>query len=1035
MTYFNDKTKEFQFTNYHKLKPFASFLPGIAGKNGVPMWTYYVNRGQLIASFGIENKDHAILDFTPANLSYRNTGINGFRTFVKVNNKAFEPFGAVDSARKLMIGKNKVSIEETNHNLTTNVKYFHVTEKNYPGLVRKVTFTAQEDMTLSFVDGLATFWPYGTGLFAQKNMANLAVAWFDVFNQEQKMPFMKNRSTTEDTEEISALDAGNFYVSVDQKSDRLTPVYDPTVVFDYHNDLSNPSLFNELSYKEFIKQPQATTNQLLSGFSANEVKLKKDESYTFYTLLGSFNHLDLLNETAKTWDFKYFEALELTSELFIESLTAPMEVKTNYPLFDQYMKQAFLDNLLRGGFPYVFKGLHKNHVYHTFSRIHGDMEREYNNFYVEPKYYSHGNGSYRDVNQNRRNDVYFVKEAGLFNMVQFLELIQSDGHNPLTIGGSRFTFNKTYLNDVKSRIDKNVDALINFLSKPFTPGALLMFLETDITSKDTPQMLLELILYYSHQTTESGFGTGYWSDHWMYNLDLIEQYLNIYPDKLEDMLFNNDLKFYQSHMSVYPRNIRYVLNKEGSARQLGAVYHDHDKVKQLGIKEGTNFHKFDNQTTVLVNMYTKLLHLALIKASSLDPFGMGVMMDSEKPGWNDAMNGLPAIFGSGMTETINLSKLLHYLLEWTKSYETKSIKLPVDIYELFNKFTNNLDSGFDVIQDIRESFDQQTKNYFKNEYIELNLKDLYQGLVNLEIHVSKGIDKAFDLGNGLIPTYLTYSAKTYHKNGLKHPHLNLDCIQVTSWDVRALPHYLEAPAHYLKSMLGHKSPMDIHKRILASGIYDEKLGLYKTSASLDEETLEIGRARAFTKGWLERESSFVHMSYKYLIGMFKSGLYEAFYRDLKTSMPAFMDPLVYGRSTLENVSFIATSNNPNKKVHGQGFVARLTGTTSEAMTLLYLMFLGKNPFRYVLDELVFKVEPKVTKDFFKDGQVSFKFLSDIKITIHNELQKDTFNLKVLNYRLESDDVIVDIKGHEIHGEIAKNIRDLKYDHIHVYLGV
>ena len=46
-------------------------------------------------------------------------------------------------------------------------------------------------MKLSFIDGLATFWPYGTGLYAQKNMSNLAVAWFDVFNQENHIPFMK----------------------------------------------------------------------------------------------------------------------------------------------------------------------------------------------------------------------------------------------------------------------------------------------------------------------------------------------------------------------------------------------------------------------------------------------------------------------------------------------------------------------------------------------------------------------------------------------------------------------------------------------------------------------------------------------------------------------------------------------------------------------------------------------------------------------------------------------------------------------------
>src|SRR5690606_27053954 len=254
MKFYNEQTKEFIFENYHKQKPFASFLPGVAGKNGVPMWTYYVNRGQLISSFGIESKEHAIMDFTPANLSYKYTPINGFRTFVKVNGKSFEPFGTKDQKRLLKIGKNKVSIAESTKDLDTEVKYFNVTGENYPGLVRKVIFTAKTDMELTFVDGLANFWPYGTGLYAQKNMANLAVAWFDVFNQENRIPFMKNRSTTEDTEEVGTVESGNFYVSLDEKNQKLLPIYDPTCVFDYYNDLSNPFAFERLKYEDFIKQ-------------------------------------------------------------------------------------------------------------------------------------------------------------------------------------------------------------------------------------------------------------------------------------------------------------------------------------------------------------------------------------------------------------------------------------------------------------------------------------------------------------------------------------------------------------------------------------------------------------------------------------------------------------------------------------------------------------------------------------------------------------------------------------------------------------
>ena len=40
--------------------------------------------------------------------------------------------------------------------------------------------------------------------------------------------------------------------------------------------------------------------------------------------------------------------------------------------------------------------------------------------------------------------------------------------------------------------------------------------------------------------------------------------------------------------------------------------------------------------------------LAVLKFSTLDPYGMGVEMEGGKPGWNDAMNGLPGILGSSM---------------------------------------------------------------------------------------------------------------------------------------------------------------------------------------------------------------------------------------------------------------------------------------------------------------------------------------------------------------------------------------------------
>lgn len=96
--YFDDQGR-FVIENYAQAKPFSSFLPGIAGVQGIPLWAYYVNRGQGIASFGVEDKNGAIMEFFPANRSYSLVPIHGFRTFLKVKMQGewsyVEPFSAV----------------------------------------------------------------------------------------------------------------------------------------------------------------------------------------------------------------------------------------------------------------------------------------------------------------------------------------------------------------------------------------------------------------------------------------------------------------------------------------------------------------------------------------------------------------------------------------------------------------------------------------------------------------------------------------------------------------------------------------------------------------------------------------------------------------------------------------------------------------------------------------------------------------------------------------------------------------------------
>ena len=80
-----DHKGRFQIKRYDQQPAFASFLPGIGGHDGVPLWCLYVNRGQSISSFGICNKDNPVMEFLSANWAYQLAGIQGFRTFCKVD--------------------------------------------------------------------------------------------------------------------------------------------------------------------------------------------------------------------------------------------------------------------------------------------------------------------------------------------------------------------------------------------------------------------------------------------------------------------------------------------------------------------------------------------------------------------------------------------------------------------------------------------------------------------------------------------------------------------------------------------------------------------------------------------------------------------------------------------------------------------------------------------------------------------------------------------------------------------------------------
>ena len=85
----------------------------------MPLWVFYVNRRQAIASFGVESKEMPIMEFQPANKAYETAPYTGFRTFIKVCDAAdafYEPFSASARpapTRRMFIGPSEIELEES----------------------------------------------------------------------------------------------------------------------------------------------------------------------------------------------------------------------------------------------------------------------------------------------------------------------------------------------------------------------------------------------------------------------------------------------------------------------------------------------------------------------------------------------------------------------------------------------------------------------------------------------------------------------------------------------------------------------------------------------------------------------------------------------------------------------------------------------------------------------------------------------------------------------------------------------------------
>lgn len=1052
MSNYRFENNTFKIENYDRVAPFSSFLPGIAGVKGIPLWLFYTNRGQGVNSFGVHDKDNAIMEFNPAITAYENTPVKGFRTFVKVNGKVYEPFAGYNTGAKrtFNIRENVFWIEDVNEEvgIKTVVQYFLMPNESYGAVVRNTTVTniSGKDLDIELLDGIARIIPYGIKNKEYKEMANLFRSWTNLRNVENNIPIYTLRAATGDRAEVdnTEIQDGYFYLSF-INNEIVKVIYDNDAVFGQDTSLVTPLYFVEHGLDEILKYDQVFANRIPSGFSPYKGVMKAGEDLKIHTLIGFTNSSEEINALSKKIMAPgYLEAKEKEAFELVAGFTSDVRTHTSNPMFDQYVEQCYLDNFLRGGYPFIFPQKEgSNKVIHLFSRKHGDPERDYNFFSTAGEYYSQGNGNFRDVNQNRRNDVFFHPMVEDFNVKTFFSLVQADGYNPLEVQASTFTLKADKKAEaealIKKAAAKEADQKIlasliegNFTFGQVVNGIFKKGVELSIADEDFLGELSTIV----DQNIESAFKEGYWSDHFSYNIDLVDDYMKVYPDKKDEFLYDNcTYRFYDSVERVMPRSQKYVL-ADGKVKQYGALTKNVDKAKMAGFDEkGTNWLKTKDGDIVEVSLFTKMLFLGAIKFATLDCEGMGVEMEGGKPGWNDAMNGVPGLVGSGMPETLELERVINFLL--VQMDENREYSIPEEIAELIRATAAELTAlkegrisqfeYWDKVATAREEYREKvlltmtgTEAIMAGGEIKAFLKDAHDKIL-------AGIEKANKMGNGLMPTYIVYEADDFTtvkdadgKEVLTH--YGLPAVKVNHFKPVLLPAFLEGPAKYLKAVKSVDEARKLHTTVKASQLYDTKIKMYKTSVPIDELGMENGRIRAFTPGWQERESVFLHMEYKYLLGVLKSGLYDEYYEEMQNLMIPFLDPAVYGRSTLENSSFIASSLNPDPAVHGRGFVARLSGSTTEVLSMWAYMMTGDKPFTMEEGELTLSLAPVLADWLFDDAnEVSFTLCSKTKVTYKNAGRKATYGengAKVVSMLVDGKEF-----GSKLTGEMAEKVRN------------
>ncbi len=1062
----------FVLPQYHRAAPFASFLPGIAGESGIPMWVFYCNRGQAITSCGVRNKDGAIIEFHPANTAYQRVFTDGFRTFIWNGDHLYEPFRqADDHARQtLSVRPHEIELLEENphEGLRTRVIYFTLPELPYCGLVRCVTLanTSRRTRRVRIADGIARMVPGSVSEGLYKNMTNTEAGVIETRGMAGGVVFSRACVTNYDTVTPDFETWGHYLVTriVTAPGRDVMMIGDPRCMFGEGADASSAHAFAARAGRCRGLQ-QRSAGYMPCAFAAFETSLAPGAACAWVSIVGSAaSPREALRVRALAAKPGWLAAARAENAALIARIQDRMWTVTSSPVFDHYCRHTYLDNVLRGGLP-VSLGAQ---VFHLYFRKHGDMERDYNWFTLDPAYYSQGNASYRDINQNRRADVLFHPAVGLTNVRTFLNALQLDGNNPLAYDGTAYQLAAEDIERCCMPAPAR-RALAALAGAPVTPGQLAACAQRHALPVHE---FVTAVLAHARRIDRFGGSDGYWSDHWTYCWDLLENYLQVYPEQARQALFDDrSFTFHDSPEVMLPRDIRFTLDeRSGAVRQHNALAHDAEKARMIAARAHDAAcvrTKHGAGSVYVTTLFEKLVCLAAVKFTALDPEGLGIEMRGNRPGWNDALNGLPGLTGSSLNETAELLDLVRKLR--AHAAPAGSMTVFAELAALLRGISDATTSDasplarWHTLNDAREHYLAAVRRGLDGASESLAFSDLHGVLAYMETVLCNAMRGAHDARSGLYHGYFYYRVTTHrpviNDDGTPRIHDGRPCVWPVAFERETLPAYLEPQVRAMKVLEKHDACRALHRAVQRSALYDRGLQMYVLNASLARTSRDIGRAGVFPPGWLENQSVWLHMEYKYLLALLRAGLHTEFFAAIAHALIPFQPPRRYGRSPLEHSSFIASSAHPDPSIHGAGFYARLSGATIEFISMWLQMSGALNMFSVSEDgALRCRLQPILPAAYFTQktttrviesnagarsitlpkNTCAFVLLGSMLVVYHNPRRRDTFGPRAVRpqrYELTLCDGVT----HALHAEwlgehYASQIRSGAITRIDVHLG-